>query len=186
MTTTELERINGLDTAKVAGFAGSVAENAERGRARWSINTEWTGQTQTSSRIEAFSLGDELIDRPYVIGTDEPSIIGGGDACANPQELLLAAVNACIATSFAAYCSLQGIRINKLSVRSSAEIDLRKFLGLDPDVPAGCTQFDYKIEIDADADAETLAAIHEAVKAASPNYFTLANAVTMNAELVCA
>src|SRR5262249_13518750 len=56
---------------------------------------------------------------------------------ANPQEYLLAAMNACMIVGYTALCALQGIALQKLEITTEGDIDLRGFFGLDPAVPAG-------------------------------------------------
>ena len=182
-TTTDTTFVNGIDTALVRSTAEAVAGDAALGQAHVCIATEWTGQTHTRSTVRKLTLGGQALERPFVIEVDEPAELGGGNRFANPQEYLLSAVNACILTTFAAYCALQDIHIRHLSMETKGDIDLRKFLGLDPSVPAGFEALDYTIRVSADADTPTLNAIHDAVRQASPNFFNMATAVAMDAKL---
>ena len=80
----------------------------------------------------------------------EPLEIGGGNAYANPQEYLLAALNACMIVGYTALCALQGIALEKLEITTEGDIDLRGFFGLDPAVPAGYRELQSRVVISAD------------------------------------
>lgn len=60
--------------------------------------------------------------------------LGGANTYANPQEYLLAALNACMIVGFTALCALQGIALQRLEITTEGEIDLRGFFGLDPTI----------------------------------------------------
>ena len=75
--------------------------------------------------------------RQFTIDIDEPYELGGSNRHANPQEHLLAALNACMMVGYVAQCSLRGITLEKLEIESEGDIDLRGFLGLDPAVSPG-------------------------------------------------
>jgi len=53
------------------------------------------------------------VPRRFAIDIDEPFELGGGNAYANPQKYLLAALNACIIVGYAALCALQGITLEQ-------------------------------------------------------------------------
>ena len=70
----------------------------------------------------------------FAFDIDEPEELGGGNAFANPQEHLLAALNACMTVGYVAQCSVRGIKLESLSIETEGDIDLRGFLGIDPAV----------------------------------------------------
>ena len=83
------------------------------------------------------------VPRRFSIDIDEPFELGGGNAFANPQEYLLAALNACMTVGYVAQCAVQGITIEKLEIATEGDIDLRGFFGLDPSVPPGYESLRY-------------------------------------------
>ena len=129
-------------------------------------------------------IGDAELDRPWTISTDEPPELAGTDTAANPQELLLSALNACMMVGYAAVATLMGIELQSLEIDTQGEIDLRGFLALDESVPNGYPELRYTVRIKADATDEQLKELHAAVQATSPNFYNLAQPVPMRAELV--
>ena len=75
--------------------------------------------------------------RHFSIDIDEPSELGGSNRFANPQEHLIAALNACMTVGYVAQCAVRGIKLESLTIETDGEIDLRGFLGIDPAVPRG-------------------------------------------------
>jgi hypothetical protein len=86
---------------------------------------------------------------------DESLELGGGNAYANPQEYLLAALNACMIVGYTALCALQGIALQKLEITTEGDIDLRGFFGLDPAVPAGYRALSSRVVVQGDGGRAT-------------------------------
>ena len=176
--------VNGINVDDLAALAEMVSNDPDEGMTNWQVTTTWQGQTRSRSEVKSFGIGGVDVPRHFAFDVDEPTEIGGTNQFANPQEYLIGAVNACIMVGYVAQCALRGIEIESLRIETTGDIDLRGFLGLDPAVANGYEQLSYRIMVKADADPETLAEVHEAVKATSPNYFNMANAVTMHSDMV--
>ncbi|MGC7358423.1 OsmC family protein, partial [Mycobacteroides abscessus subsp. massiliense] len=65
---------------------------------------------------------------------DEPPELLGGNTAPNPQELLMAALNACMSVGYAAVAATMGVTVRSLEIETTGELDLRGFLGLDANV----------------------------------------------------
>ena len=68
---------------------------------------------------------------------DEPPALGGQDVGANPVEHLLAALAACQVITVKVWAAKLGVTVDDVDVELSGPIDLRGFLGVDPDVRPG-------------------------------------------------
>jgi hypothetical protein len=66
---------------------------------------------------------------------------------ANPQEHLLAPLNACMTVGYVAQCAVRAITLESLEIQTDGEIDLRGFLGTDPAVPPGYENLSYIVRI---------------------------------------
>jgi len=124
------------------------------------------------------------VPRRFSIDIDEPLELGGGNAYANPQEYLLAALNACMIVGYTALCALQGITLQKLEITTEGDIDLRGFFGLDPAVAAGYRELQARIVVKGDGSEEQFRKIHEMVLATSPNFYNISRAIRVMPELV--
>lgn len=77
-------------------FADQVAAKPAAGIATFGVVTTWEGGTRKRARTMPLVLGDTALACGFVIDADEPAELLGTDTAANPQELILAALNACM------------------------------------------------------------------------------------------
>jgi len=96
----------------------------------------------------------------------------------------LAALNACMTVGYAAQCAVRGITLESLEIETSGEIDLRGFLGIDPDVPAGYECLRTTVRIKGNGSKEDFAAVHQAVMSTSPNFYNVSRTVALQSTLV--
>lgn len=154
------------------------------GLTRWKVTSAWQGRTHIRAEIGPFHIGGKTVKRPFAIDIDEPMELGGGNAYSNPQEHLIAALNACMMVGYVALCTLQGITLEKLEIQTEGDIDLRGFIGLDYTIPAGYKRLNYTVRIKGDASEEQFTKIHEMVTATSPNYYNITHSVALKPTLV--
>ena len=148
------------------------------------VTTRWDGQFRSESRVGPIRAGNgDLIVRDHVIKADEPEEILGSNEAPNPQELLMAALNACMTVGYVAGAALKGITLTKLEIRTKGTLDLRGFLGLDDRVPPGYEAIDYEVSIAGNGNPEQFEDIHQTVMKTSPNYFNLNRPIRMNGVL---
>jgi len=175
--------VNGIDTDAVHTLIDDVDSDPAKGMTHWRVASSWQGGTHSRAQVDGFVMGGANVPRRFAIDIDEPFELGGGNAYANPQEYLLAALNACMIVGYTALCALQGIALEKLEITTEGDIDLRGFFGLDPAVPAGYRELQSRVVISADGSEEQLRKIHEMVLATSPNFHNITRAVRVAPEL---
>jgi uncharacterized OsmC-like protein len=129
-------------------------------------------------------IGGETVEKDFLISVDEPLELGGTNQFANPQETLLAAVNACMTAHYAIAASMHGVELQELRIETEGDIDLRGFLGIDTGVKPGYDELRYTVHMKGDGTPEQYRAIHETVSAFSPNRFNMTSAIRMEGELV--
>jgi uncharacterized OsmC-like protein len=134
--------------------------------------------------VEGFEIGGQQVPRRFSIDIDEPQEIGGTNRFANPQEHLLAALNACMTVGYVAQCAVRGITLESLQIETDGEIDLRGFLGIDAAVPPGYERLSYTVRIKGSGSKEEFAKIHAAVMATSPNFYNVARPVPLEPTLI--
>jgi uncharacterized OsmC-like protein len=161
-----------------------VAHDASKGRLKLQVATAWRGGVSSEARVTSLELDGQKLRREFTIRMDAPPELLGRNTGPNPQEMLLAAFNACIVASYVAGCALAGILLETLTVETEGELDLRGFLGLDPAVKPGYDQLRYTVRIRGGGTPEQFQKIHETVLATSPNRWNIANTVQLKSELV--
>ncbi len=182
--TVEPNVINGIDLDDLFALIDSAKRGAAQAKTKWRLTTTWQGQTRSRAQVEGFEIGGERVPRRFSIDIDEPCELGGTNRLANPQEHLLAALNACMTVGYVAQCAVRGITLESLEIETDGEIDLRGFLGIDPAVPAGYEKLSYVVRIKGNGTKEQFTEIHEAVMATSPNFYNVSQAVPLKPTLV--
>ncbi|MCH8615046.1 OsmC family protein [Sphingomonas sp. SM33] len=175
--------VNGLDLQALGEVVEAIEADKSKAIVGFDVTTRWLGQTRSETIVEGFTLAGERIPRSHKIVADEPHELLGSDSAPNPQELLMAAFNACITVGYVAGAALKGITLDSLEIKTRGELDLRGFLGLSDSVPPGYQNVDYEVRIKGDGSAEDFAEIHETVMKTSPNYFNMSRPIKMNGSL---
>ena len=176
--------VNGIEVESVKALIETVKQDSREGLTQWKVTSAWEGGTHTRARIESFNIGAKTVKRPFTIDIDEPLELGGGNSHPNPQEHLIAALNACMMVGYVALCALQGITLQRLEIQTEGDIDLRGFFGLDSSIPAGYKSLSYTVRIKGNGSKEQFAKIHEMVMATSPNYYNITHSVRLKPKLV--
>jgi uncharacterized OsmC-like protein len=176
--------VNGINVDDLTALRARVKQDASKGKTTWRVTTTWQGQTRSRADVSGFAIGGEEVSRRFSFDIDEPYELGGSNAFANPQEYLIAALNACMTVGYVAQCAIRGITLTQLKIETEGEIDLRGFLGIDPNVPPGYENLRYTVRLRGDGTEEQFAEIHEAVMVTSPNFYNVANVVALKPTLV--
>ena len=175
--------VNGLDLDALGQVVEAINQDASKAKVDFNVTTRWKGQTRSESTVDGYTIAGERVSRSHTIVADEPFELLGADGAANPQELLMAALNACMTVGYVAGAALKGIKLEALEIRTKGQLDLRGFLGLSDQVPPGYEAIDYEVFIKGDGSPEDFNEIHRTVMATSPNYFNMSRPIHMNGSL---
>ena len=176
--------VNGLNVDDVLGLIQSVKDDPANGKTSWQVKSAWQYGAHIQATTGKVTVGGKDVERGFTIDVDEPFELGGTNQYANPQEYLLAALNACMLTGYTALCALHGIHLEKLELVTEGDIDLRGFLGLDPAVSPGYDALSVTVTVKGDGTPEQFEEIHRMMLATSPNFHNISKAITMNPSLV--
>lgn len=185
-TTTLGPALNGVDTATLKEAIEAVGQDPALGQTTWNVQTHWQGGFRSDTRVTNFSIGGKKVEKDFTIKIDEPHELCGTNKFANPQEYLMAALNACMMVGYVALCSLEGIELEEVRIETEGDIDLRGFFGLDSAVKPGYDEMTYRVHIKGNATREQFERIHELVMATSPNRFNISSPIKLNSRLIVA
>lgn len=177
-------QVNGLDVDALAGVMREIQRDPAKGQVEFRVRSQWKGQTRTRTAVESYTVGGQVVHRHFTIDADEPFELLGRNTAPNPQELLMAALNACITVGYVAAAALKGIALERVEIETSGALDLRGFLGVDATVLPGYHTIRYTVRIKGNGTAEQFREIHETVAKTSPNYFSLSRPVRIDGQLV--
>lgn len=182
--TAEPTVINGVNVDDLQGLIADIEKDASKAKTNWRVTTAWQGQTHSRTQVTGVDIGGEHIERKFTIDIDEPVELGGTNKYANPQEYLLAALNACMTVGYVSECAVRGITVESLEIETEGDIDMRGMFQIDPDVPVGYDSLRYTVRIKGNGTEEQFREIHEAVMATSPNFYNVSRAIPLKPTLV--
>lgn len=177
------ERVNGIDVPALRAVIRDVEQDPKKGLVEFRVRSQWRGQTRSETRVDGYTIGGTKVARSFQIAADEPFELLGENTAPNPQELLMAALNACVMVGYVAGASARGITLEKLEIETHGELDLRGFLGIDPGVRPGYESVHFTVRIKGDGTPEQFREIHETVLRTSPNYFNVSRPIRIDAQL---
>jgi uncharacterized OsmC-like protein len=182
LTTPEL--VNGVDVALIRSAIAGITQDPKQAATNWRVSTTWVGGTRSDTRVTSYGIAGQDVRKDFTLKVDEPLELGGTNRYANPQEYLLASLNACLVVGYVAACSIEGIEIQDLRVEADGDIDLRGFLGLDASVSPGYDKIRYTVYLKARATPVQLEKVHDFVCRTSPNRFNVAQPIRLETRLV--
>jgi hypothetical protein len=112
MATQIQSRVNGLDLEALGQFVEDIKNDPGQGYARFQVTSQWKGQTRSEAKVKAYKLNGQEIPRQFSITSDEPFELLGENTAPNPQELLMAAFNACIMVGYVATAATMGVHLS--------------------------------------------------------------------------
>lgn len=182
--TTQTQNINGIDLEGLTQLVGQIKNDGTKGFVRFKVATTWKGQTRSEARVKSYMFDGKEIPRNFSIVADEPPELLGQNSAPNPQELLMAAFNACIMVGYVANAAVMGVTLENVEIETDGELNLRGFLGIDPNVKPGYDSIRYQVRLTGNGTREQYQAIHEQVLKTSPNYFNVAQPIRVDATLM--
>ncbi|MGD9614533.1 MAG: OsmC family protein [Alphaproteobacteria bacterium] len=184
MTQVKSGQVNGIDIEALKQEIHDVAEDPAKGIVRFAVKSAWQGQTKSRATVDSYHLGGQEIKRHFEIDIDEPAELLGQNTAPNPQEMLMAALNACIMVGYVAGAAMKGIHLDKVEIETSGQLDLRGFLGIDAAVPPGYETIHYTVTMKGNGSEADFREIHEIVMKTSPNYFNISRPIRIDSTLV--
>lgn len=176
--------INGFEPTAMQALVDIVTRDPKQAVTTFRVRSEWKGGARSEAHVDGYELGGQKIARKHVIKSDEPREFFGEDSAPNPQDLLLAALNACMLYGYASGASMMGIVLDSASIESEGTLDVRRAMGLTEEVPAGFPTIKYRVRLRArNATREQLEELHKAVMNGSPNRYHLASPIPLVATL---
>ena len=150
-----------------AGLDNLIAKNKEN------LDEQKTLRVKTVCDRKFRSINYARDLDPFVI--DEPPGLLGDNTAHNPSEIVLGALGSCLVVGIQANAAAQGITLSKLEISLEADINITSTWGTGalakPQV--GFSDVRINVDIDGDADRETLNKIVEHANTWSPVSNTL-------------
>ena len=103
--------VNGINLDVLLGTVNAIKKDPDLGRCRFRASNKWIGAAHNCTTVTGFYAAKQEIDhkQKFEMHADEPAILAGEDAAANPVEHLLTALASCVTTSMVAHAAIRGI-----------------------------------------------------------------------------
>ncbi|MGY9519965.1 OsmC family protein [Citrobacter freundii] len=153
--------------------------------AHYDLVTSWQGGMASRTLCQSFSADNAPpVLQSHVINSDEPVSLGGEGLAPDPQELMLAAFNACMMAAFIQKARAEGLSLTQLEIHTDGH--LPKGLPASGDKPAEDTsgRLQYVIHVSGDGTVHQFEAIHQRVINASLNRWLLAQNMLIEGDLI--
>ena len=151
--------INGVDVAALGTTIEAVANDPSLAEFRFASRNVWIDGGHNRSTIQSFygcGQTDASRPKPFTLDADEPPVLLGNDAGPNPVEFVLHALAGCMTTSMVYHAAARGIEIGAVESAFEGDLDLRGFLGLDPEVAKGYQRIRVTMTVETDASPDAL------------------------------
>src|SRR5262249_49271720 len=136
-TQIQTQNMNGIDLEGLGRLVEEIKNDKTKGFVGFKVATTWKGQTRSEARVKSFVMDGIEIPREFTIAADEPPELLGQNSAPNPQELLMAAFNACVMVGYVATAASMNVKLENVEIQTEGELNLRGFLGIDADVKPG-------------------------------------------------
>lgn len=174
--------INGFDLEELQGAANMLQERPEAGRVAFRSRHDWDRKFAVDGHAEEIEQAGQVIRRSYDFRDDYPAELMGANSGPAPTEHLLAALGACVASTYASQAAVRGVDIEELVVDLEAELDLRGMFKLATMRP-GLSGIKAKVRVKSDADEEVLCELAELTAQVSPIYDSMSNPVPIESSV---
>lgn len=144
--------VNGVSIDKLSGIMDVIKTNSDIAKFNFRAKGNWINGAHTRTIIKDFYGACQTYSRkePFVLEKDEPSVLLGTDAGANPGEYALAALNGCLTSALIYHAAAKGIKIDEVETTLDGDVDLLGFLGLDESVRNGYKKINVSFKIKAE------------------------------------
>lgn len=152
---------NGVNVEALLGAREALTQMPEAGQFKWRTSSKWVSGAHTQMTMNGFfGLGEEQ-DRgkSFTIESDHPAVFAASDNAPTPIEIVLSGLAACLTGGIASVAQNRGIQLRSVEAVIEGDMDLAGILGIDEDTRNGFSAIRVHFNIDADADADDIAAL---------------------------
>ena len=175
--------LNNINIAGLSEYANEVKERSIESRATYGVTLNWESGTKTSVKTKNMIFGNHKIVRDFEFTIDEPTQFLGVNSAPNPAEYMLGGLAGCMAVTFMTGATAMNIQVDKLQLEIDGELDLKGFLGLDPESNTGFPEIKFIFHVEGNGTQEQYDKLLQRVTKHSPNFNTIQNEVRMVGEI---
>jgi uncharacterized OsmC-like protein len=178
--------VNGVDLGRLTGTIDAISLEPGLAQFQFRARNQWVDGGHSRTAIRGFyGVGkeDDTRTEAFTVEADEPLVLLGENHAPNAGEYLLHAIAACLSGTIVYHAAARGIALEGLECTVHGDVDLRGFLGLDPDVRPGFGQIRVTVTATGDFDDDQFNELVGLAKF-SPVRDSVANPVAVDIDVV--
>ncbi|BBV71044.1 TPA: OsmC family protein [Enterobacter kobei] len=153
--------------------------------AHYDLVTSWQGGMASRTLCQSFSEDNALPAlQSHVIDSDEPVSLGGEGLAPDPQELILAAFNACMMAAFIQEARNEGLALTHLEIHTDGHLPKGIPASGDKRADDASGTLQYVIHVSGDGTVHQFNGVHQRVINASLNRWLLAQNMLIEGDLI--
>lgn len=153
--------------------------------AHYELVTSWQGGMASRTLCQSFSEDNALPAlQSHVIDSDEPVSLGGEGLAPDPQELILAAFNACMMAAFIQEARNEGLALTHLEIHTDGHLPKGIPASGDKRADDASGTLQYVIHVSGDGTVHQFNGVHQRVINASLNRWLLAQNMLIEGDLI--
>ena len=153
--------------------------------AHYDLVTSWQGGMASRTLCQSFSEDNALPAlQSHVIDSDESVSLGGEGLAPDPQELILAAFNACMMAAFIQEARNEGLALTHLEIHTDGHLPKGIPASGDKRADDASGTLQYVIHVSGDGTVHQFDGVHQRVINASLNRWLLAQNMLIEGDLI--
>ncbi len=153
--------------------------------AKYTLLTTWQGGMASRTCCQSGTSDASLSAAPrHIIDSDEPVDLGGAGLAPNPQEMMLAAFNACMMAVFVQQAQQANITLTYLEIQTAGDLITVIPSSQQPDAEGSTGWLQYVIRVRGDGSVQQFEQLHRRVIGTSLNRWLLAWNMTIEGDLI--
>ncbi|HDC4777428.1 TPA: OsmC family protein [Enterobacter kobei] len=153
--------------------------------AYYDLVTSWQGGMASRTLCQSFSADNAPPAlQSHVIDSDEPVSLGGEGLAPDPQELMLAAFNACMMAAFIQEARNEGLALTHLEIHTDGHLPKGIPASGDKRADDASGTLQYVIHVSGDGTVHQFNGVHQRVINASLNRWLLAQNMLIEGDLI--
>ena len=177
--------VNGVNVTQLFETIDAIGEQKDIAKFSFKASNKWSNGAKNQTSVKDFygACETQTREEPFVFQKDEPPVLLGEDAGANPVEYLFAALAGCVTTGLVYHAAAKGIELDEVESTYEGNLDLRGFLGMTDEVRNGYESITISFRIKSDAPREQLEELVQIAQDRSPVFDMVSNPVPVRVKL---
>lgn len=158
--------MNGVNVQVLGGVVDMIKAQPDAAKVTFQVQTKWQSGDgfKITSTGKDFQIGGQQVPRreAFTLVCDFPDELGGMSAGPTVCESCMASLGSCITQTIVAYATMMGVKLDRVSVDTEGDVDIRGFTGVSDKVRPGAQEFRLNIHLEStSATKEQLDSLYE-------------------------